>query len=364
MVSKGKTSFLESLEDRVLLSAAPIVTGVVADNRGEVTITLSRNVSGVSKSSVKLFVAGADGIIGDSDDVRQPSQVIYTPGSDKITIKGKLAAGTGYRVRLQSSLIASLGDDRHLDGDYTGTLPSGDGHPGGNFSFLVKNDKSAEPTVRMSTSEGTIDLTMLKDKAPLNVANFLSYANSGAYDDIWVTRAVSGFVIQMGGLNISPDQNTLGQVTAGAAVPSEAGVSNTTGTVALALSNGPSSGTDEFFFNLGDNTELDDTSDGGPFTVFAQVKNASGLAVMNAIGALTTATLINPENGDGVGVPVQSTDQSTVPLLSSSGLTTTTEVIDQNGDTGPVVTGGFNANADLVVIRRVAELDKIGVVPG
>ena len=184
------------------------------------------------------------------------------------------------------SLIASLGDDRHLDGDYTGTLPSGDGHPGGNFSFLVKNDKSAEPTVRMSTSEGTVDLTMLKDKAPLNVANFLSYANSGAYDDIWVTRNVSGFVIQMGGLNISPDQNTLGQVTAGAAVPSEAGVSNTTGTVALALSNGPSSGTDEFFFNLGDNTELDDTSDGGPFTVFAQVKNASGLAVMNAIGAL------------------------------------------------------------------------------
>ena len=104
MVSKGKTSFLESLEDRVLLSAAPIVTGVVADNRGEVTITLSRNVSGVSKSSVKLFVAGADGIIGDSDDVRQPSQVIYTPGSDKITIKGKLAAGTGYRVRLRVEL--------------------------------------------------------------------------------------------------------------------------------------------------------------------------------------------------------------------------------------------------------------------
>jgi cyclophilin family peptidyl-prolyl cis-trans isomerase len=353
---------IEDLEDRTLLTAAPIVTGVVADNRGEVTITLSRTVTGVSKSSVKLFTVGADGVIGDADDVRQPSQVVYNPATGKITIKGKLAADAGYRVRLQSSLIASL-DGRHLDGEYTGTLPSGDGHPGGNFSFQVKNDKSNAPTARMSTSEGTIDLTLLKDKAPLNVANFESYVNSGKYDDIWVTRAVAGFVIQMGGLNISPAHNTLGDVADNPAVNGEPGVSNTRGTVALALSQGPNSGTDEFFFNLGDNSSaLDGQNDGGPFTVFAQVKNASGLAVMDAIGGLPTANLYNPVTGHGEGVVTQSTDQSDVPIATDTAhLTTTNEQLD-TGSNGPVVTGGLNPNADLVVIRRVAVLDKIAPV--
>ena len=72
-------NFFEGLEDRVLLTAAPKVLGVTADNRGEVTITLSRTVTGVSKTSVKLFTAGANGVIGDVDDVRQPSQVLYSP---------------------------------------------------------------------------------------------------------------------------------------------------------------------------------------------------------------------------------------------------------------------------------------------
>lgn len=353
---------IEGLEDRLLLTAAPKVLSVIADNRGEVTIQLSRTVTGVSKSSVKLFTVGADGVIGDTDDVRQPSQVVFNSTTGKITIKGKLSANAGYRVRLQSALISSL-DGRHLDGEYTGTLPSGDGHPGGNFSFQVKNDKSATPTVRMSTSQGTIDLTLLKGAAPKNVANFESYLNSGEYDDIWVTRSVAGFVVQLGGLNISPAHNTLGTVPAGPAVAGEGGVSNTRGTVALALSQGPDSGTDEFFFNLGDNSSaLDGTNDGGPFTVFAQVKNAGGLAVMDAIGNLPTVGTYNPVTGHGEGVVSQSTDQSNVPIqTNTTHLTIATEQL-ADGSSGPVETAGLNPNADLVVIRRVAVLDKIAPV--
>ena len=200
---------LEGLEDRLLLTAAPRVTGVIADNRGEVTITLSRTVTGVSKSSVKLFTAGANGIIGDSDDVRQPSQVIYTPANGRITIKGKLAANAGYRVRIQSLLVTSL-DGRHLDGEFTGSFPSGDGHPGGNFSFQVKNDKSASPTARIYTTDGIMTIKLRKDVAPGLVANFLDYANTGRYDQTFWTRSdfqdqahTQPFVIQGGSLQIT-----------------------------------------------------------------------------------------------------------------------------------------------------------------
>ena len=78
---------IEGLEDRLLLTAAPKVIGVIADNRGEVIINLSRTVEGVSKSSVKLFTPGADGVIGNGDDVRTPSQVVYNPANGRITIK-------------------------------------------------------------------------------------------------------------------------------------------------------------------------------------------------------------------------------------------------------------------------------------
>ncbi len=183
--------------------AAPNVIAVQADNRGQVIITLNRNVTGVSKSSVKLFTVGADGVIGDTDDIRQPAQVIYTPSNDRITIKGKLTAGAAYRVRVQANMVRSVADGRELDGEFTGTFPSGDGQPGGNFAFEIKNDKSATPTARISTTEGVINVKLDKTDTPLSVANFLDYANSGRYDSAFFTRDIPGFIIQGGSMVVN-----------------------------------------------------------------------------------------------------------------------------------------------------------------
>ena len=182
--NRAKGQFVEMLEDRTLMAAPPNVIAVQADNRGQVIITLSRSVTGVSKSSVKLFTVGADGVIGDTDDVRQPAQVIYTALNNRITIKGKLTAGAAYRVRVQANLVRSVADGRALDGEFTGTFPSGDGKPGGNFAFEVKNDKSVSPTAHISTTEGVINVKLDKTDTPLSVANFLNYANSGRYDTL------------------------------------------------------------------------------------------------------------------------------------------------------------------------------------
>jgi cyclophilin family peptidyl-prolyl cis-trans isomerase len=334
---------IEGLEDRLLLTAAPRVLSVVADNRGEVTIQLSRTVTGVSKSSVKLFTAGADGIIGNGDDVRQPSQVLYNVNTARITIKGKLAADAGYRVRLQSLLITSL-DGRHLDGEFNGAFPSGDGHPGGNFAFQVKNDKTKTPSARISTTDGIITVKLREDVAPKTVANFLDYANSGRYDNVFWTRSEnnpSPFVIQGGSLQITGTGQAASDVkvtTTDAPVADEApgAISNTIGTLAFAKG-GPNTATNQFFINLADNSFLDATSNSGGFTVFAEI--TKGLSVAQATNQHPTTDL-----------------SSQIGIDPTTGVTNVPVVSKAQAD------AGLNPLRDLIVVRRIAVLDKIAPV--
>ena len=112
--------------------------------------------------------------------------------------------------------------------------------------------------------------------------NFVSYINAGEYSNVIIHRLVPGFVFQGGGFE--PDGTATPTF---APVRSEAGISNTTGTIAMALSTGPNSGTNQWYINLANNTGLDGTSDGGPFTVFGSVIY-NGMSVVNAIAALPT----------------------------------------------------------------------------
>ena len=50
--------------------------------------------------------------------------------------------------------------------------------------------------VEMTTSKGVITLELDVKKAPLTVANFLEYVNSGHYDGTIFHRVIPGFVIQ------------------------------------------------------------------------------------------------------------------------------------------------------------------------
>ena len=90
------------------------------------------------------------------------------------------------------------------------------------------------------------------------------------------------FVIQFGGLNIQPN-NTVGSVPTSSSVQGEPGNKNLKYTLALALSTGPNSGTNEFFFNMDNNANLDDASNGGPFTVFGEVTATAGRAALDRI---------------------------------------------------------------------------------
>ncbi len=148
---------------------------------------------------------------------------------------------------------------------------------------------NSNPKVMMETSKGNITLELYPDKAPVTVANFLSYVNSGFYDGTIFHRVIPGFMIQGGGfqkgmvekLTLTPIKNEAGN-----------GLSNTKGTLAMARTNVVDSGTAQFFINVVDNPFLDhrdNTQQGFGYCVFGKVTD--GMDVVDAIKAVPTHTV-------------------------------------------------------------------------
>jgi cyclophilin family peptidyl-prolyl cis-trans isomerase len=318
------------------------VSSVIADNRGEMIITLNQAIrpSNVNTGAVQMYTAGPDGILANADDTRVTTQLNYQSTGNRIIIRSTLPADTGYRIKLVSTRIETPDGDVHLDGEFSGTFPSGNnlsggqGVSGGNFEFQTKNDRSTRPVTRWSTSAGVMNVALFRDITPLTFSNFRTYADAGNFDNTFFTRSVPSFIIQGGSLQIN-DNNVVVEGPVRAAVQNEFNVSNTRGTIAMAKQGGnPNSATNQFFFNLADNGGTApnglDFQNGG-FTAFGEVRGASGLATMDAIAGIPRQDL------SGEIGPFAATDISTVP---------TTRTADVP----------LNPSRDLVVIRRIAQL--------
>jgi uncharacterized protein (TIGR03437 family) len=146
-------------------------------------------------------------------------------------------------------------------------------------------------TVRFRTSHGNIDVVLLPNDAPATVANFLNYVNKAAYTGTFFHRSVSGFIIQGGGYTFRSGQ--LAEIPADPAVRNEFKVLNTRGTLAMAkLGNDPNSATNQWFFNLADNRDLN--MQNGGFTVFGRVANSASLAVMDTIARVPVYNVGSP----------------------------------------------------------------------
>ncbi|USD36653.1 peptidylprolyl isomerase [Ferrimonas sp. SCSIO 43195] len=140
--------------------------------------------------------------------------------------------------------------------------------------------------VTLTTNFGDIKLELFADKAPITVENFLSYVKDGFYDNTIFHRVIDGFMVQGGGF--TPDMQ---QKENGGGIQNEAsnGLSNKTGTIAMARTPDPHSATAQFFINVNDNTFLDfksETSQGWGYCVFGQV--VEGMDVVEKIKAVKT----------------------------------------------------------------------------
>ena len=139
--------------------------------------------------------------------------------------------------------------------------------------------------VKMTTSAGELRIELDDEKAPISVANFLSYVNKGFYDGTIFHRVIKNFMIQGGGFEVGMKQKETD-----AQIQNEAknGLKNDKYTLAMARTSAPHSATAQFFINTTNNGFLnnDQAQDGWGYAVFGKV--VEGQAVVDAIGAVRT----------------------------------------------------------------------------
>ncbi|QWF69524.1 peptidylprolyl isomerase [Methylomonas paludis] len=157
------------------------------------------------------------------------------------------------------------------------------------LSSLFPFTTAQATVVTMETSLGNINIQLYDATAPQTVANFLSYVESGAYNNSIFHRTVPGFVLQGGGFSLSGGSNIVNTTDLPTLIPTkspvvnEYGAANVIGTIAMAKQSGnANSATDQWFFNLVDNTSTLGPSNNGGYTVFGQIIG-NGLNVVNAI---------------------------------------------------------------------------------
>ena len=135
-----------------------------------------------------------------------------------------------------------------------------------------------------------IDVSLLEDQlsgAPLTVANFERYVEENKYTDVMLHRLVAGFVLQGGGFQWPDDQASPSTIESFAPIENEFSSerSNTRGTIAMAkIGNDPDSATNQWFFNLADNSSnLDNQNEG--FTVFGKTKTETDLLFVDILAS-------------------------------------------------------------------------------
>jgi len=143
---------------------------------------------------------------------------------------------------------------------------------------------SGYPRVRVVTNAGNFVIELDPNRAPKTVEAFLKYVNEGFYSGLIFHRVVAGFIAQAGAY--TPDMEPK-PVTENVFNESGNGLSNLRGTVGLARSNDPHSGTSQFYINLADNVDLNPRPTRWGYAVFGKV--VEGMEVVDDIGHRPTA---------------------------------------------------------------------------
>ena len=146
----------------------------------------------------------------------------------------------------------------------------------------------ANPTATLSTSLGDFKIELFADKMPITAGNFVKLAKSGFYDGLHFHRVIDNFMVQFGcphskdpkspraGTGDGPDGPLKDEH------PPDAKFSNSRGTLSMANTGRPNSGSSQFFINVADNPYLDWFSPGpSKHPVFAKV--IEGLDVVDKI---------------------------------------------------------------------------------
>jgi cyclophilin family peptidyl-prolyl cis-trans isomerase len=155
------------------------------------------------------------------------------------------------------------------------------------------------PTADLVTSLGTIRVELFTDLMPKTAGNFIALAKSGFYDGLHFHRVINNFMLQFGCPH-SKDPNSPRAGTGNAPHgtiedehPPSAKLSNEPGTLSMANTGRPNSGSCQFFINTVHNAYLDWFSPGpSKHPVFGKV--ISGMDVVKKIESSPTNSQDRP----------------------------------------------------------------------
>ncbi len=149
------------------------------------------------------------------------------------------------------------------------------------------------PTATLDTSLGKVKVEVFLDKMPITATNFIKLAKAGFYDGLHFHRVINGFMCQFGcphskdplspraGTGDGPDGTVKDEH------PPDAKISNEPGTLAMANSGSPNSGSCQFFINTVHNSYLDFFTPGASkHPVFARV--IEGMDIVKKIESTPT----------------------------------------------------------------------------
>ncbi len=167
----------------------------------------------------------------------------------------------------------------------------------------------------VSTTQGTFEVELFPKAAPKTVANFIGLASAGFYNNLVWHRIVKGFAIQTGdptSRNGGGNPLTWGSTGSSQTVPLETsralvneGYENGIGSLGMARTSDPNSGSSQFFVNLADNSFLN-----GQYTVFGRV--VVGMDVVEKIANLP----VSPDCMASGGLNCQPLDPTNAEVLS------------------------------------------------
>ncbi len=239
-------------------------------------------------------------------------------------------------------------------------------------------DPDASSAVRVNTNlaanSGNMDFILFDAATPLHVANFLGYVNRGDYVNTIFHRSIAGFISQGGAFRADAIATSFTAVPTVASPTNEPGISNIRGTVALAkLPSGPSTGSNQFFVNLGNNGPNLDFQNGG-FTAFARVV-APGMSVADQLASLPTGNYNVSVGGaantfddfpvNAASAPATMNNALAVKINSVTALPVLTYSVVSNSNsaavTASIVSGGLSltpvAAGTSSVVIRAADLE-------
>jgi cyclophilin family peptidyl-prolyl cis-trans isomerase len=341
-------------------------TGTAGDNSTDLaTVTLVGTTT--AGASVTLVQTNATAT-ADAAGAFQFANVPLTVGANSFTVRatntGGTTTGTATITRVAadaaptvSAVLAPI--NLSTGGSQTVDLA-------GNFDDADIGDTM----IRFDTSAGPVNVELFDKQAPKTVANFLNYVTAGDYTDSIFHRSAkltggTPFVLQGGGFafNASPTP-AITEIPTDPAVQNEPDAvnrSNVKGTLAMAkLGSDPNSATDQFFFNLGNNSANLDNQNGG-FTVFGKVVSAADQTVVDQLAAMPTkdesAAAALPASQQGVfgEIPLQNytgTNFPTDTTKANYAIVNGVSIVSQPEALTYSIVGNTNASVATVTVTN------------